>query len=224
MKTAIPSQVQDALIKTLSDDRTAYWKRLANNDLERGLLLHQRNALIGSLLLIDIQLFEVSLRNTFDKNLRKYYRKDWFDSANLTKEQQKKIVTAKRNAANQWRKEGLSGKPDRGKIIVNLSLGFWVSLFVTRYTRSYLDKVFEGMPTNEALRILNLILDARNKLALHEPVITWDGTKDRKDLASIMNDLDKIFQEICPLTAEWALRHSVVRQLISAKLYSCDQP
>jgi hypothetical protein len=224
MKTASSAEVQDALTLTLSSNRTAWWKGHANGDFARGLRLHQRNAIIASLLLIDFQVFEVSLRNVFDRHLRKYYRPDWFDSDKLTDAQKKSIAAAKNNAAKQWREEGHKDEPDRGKIIVNLSLNFWVSLFVADYTRAKLDKVFANMGTAEALRILKLMRYVRNKLAHHEPVITWDGKRDRKNLEKIMNDFDRILMAICPDTAQWASYYSVARRVIDAKLYSCDQP
>ena len=106
---------------------------------------------------------------------------------------------------------------------MNLSLDFWVSLFVSPFTHFYLDKVFHNIEPDEVKRILNLILNVRNIVAHHEPIITWDGKRDQKDLLNIMNDLNKILKSICPLTAGWALNHNVARQLIDGKHYSCDQ-
>ena len=106
---------------------------------------------------------------------------------------------------------------------MNLSLNFWVSLFIARFTQSYLDQALGDMPPNETLRILNLIVDVRNLLTMNQlspgMVIMID-----KNLVNIMKDLDDILKAICPLTAEWALHYSVARQLIAGGHYSCDHP
>jgi hypothetical protein len=131
----------------------------------------------------------------FDKHLRENYREDWFNSANLEEDQKKNIGKAKDKAIRQWRAQRLQGNPDRGKIIVNLSLGFWVNLFLKDYTHNHLKNVFRNIKVDESSRILKFINNVRNELAHHEPVITWDGIRDKRNLESIMKDLDKILRD-----------------------------
>lgn len=223
MAGALSRQTQAALTRRLSDNRTRFWGDLANGDFEEGLQLHKRNALIAGTLLMDMQIFEVALRNAFDEELQKHYPGDWLYTNDFSQRSNKAIEKAKSDARRQWRREGHLDQPPRDKVFIQLTFGFWVALFASSKVQDKLAQAFGTANTSEMLKILRTLRNLRNELVHHEPVITWDGQTRAEDLTTIMEDMDKALRAICPLTAEWAERHSYARPLIGAKLHIIEK-
>jgi hypothetical protein len=126
-----------------------------------------------------ITIFEVALRNAISRELKNFYGTDeWYlkfaTTPGLTN-LNKYITTVNKQISG--RKEYTSSS----KIIAELTLGFWVSLFNVEYERILwkpLRKVFPNMPKNLRQRkniapALNHFRTFRNRVFHHEP-ISWD--------------------------------------------------
>jgi hypothetical protein len=154
-----------------------YFKRYT--DLEKAIMHYQCNIELSEAFYPCIHVFEVLLRNNINRELTKLFgREDWYDQftsvPGLT-DLYKYITQADKQIAG--RKE-LSCS---SKIVAELTLGFWVSLFNVEYERILwkdLRKVFPNMPKKDRQRKkiappLNRFRTIRNRIFHHEP-ISWN--------------------------------------------------
>ena len=176
---------------------------------------YQSNIELSESFYPSIAVFEILLRNAIDRELKKTFgREDWYvvfpTTLGLT-DLNKYISQANRQIAN--RRE----MPTPSKIIAELTLGFWVSLFNVEYERVLwkdLRKSFSNMPKQERQRKnvsapLNRFRSFRNRVFHHEP-IAWNLTKLReihteilaviewldKDISQWLMSFDR-FEEVC---------------------------
>jgi len=164
--------------KAFSEKRMEkYFKRYVDTD--KALMHYQCNIELAEAFYPCISVFEVLLRNSISRELTKLFgREDWYvqfaSTPGLT-DLNKYITQANKQIAN--RKEYSSSS----KIIAELTLGFWVSLFNVEYERILwkdLRKVFLNMPKKERQRKkvappLNRFRTFRNRIFHHEP-ISWN--------------------------------------------------
>jgi hypothetical protein len=96
------------------------------------------------------------------------------------------------------------------KIVAELTLGFWVSLFNVEYERilwKSLRKVFANMPKNERQRKkvappLNRFRTFRNRIFHHEP-IAWNLTRLRQINAEILTVIEWLNRDIAAWLASF---------------------
>jgi hypothetical protein len=167
--------------KTFSEKRMEkYFGRYV--DPEKAMLHYQCNIELTEAFYPCIAIFEVALRNAVGRELTALFgREDWYvlfaTTPGLT-DLNKYITQANKQIAG--RKEYTSPS----KIIAELTLGFWVSLFNVEYERilwKSLRKVFPNMPKRERQRKkvappLNHFRTFRNRIFHHEP-ISWNTKK-----------------------------------------------
>ena len=164
--------------KAFSEERMEkYFKRYADTD--KALIHYQCNIELSEAFYPCINVFEVLLRNSISRELAKSFgREDWyfqFASTHGLTDLNKYIIQANKQISG--RKESFSPS----KIIAELTLGFWVSLFNVEYERILwkdLRKVFPNMPKKERQRKkiappLNRFRTFRNRVFHHEPV-SWN--------------------------------------------------
>ncbi|GHU69481.1 hypothetical protein FACS189413_08470 [Bacteroidia bacterium] len=164
--------------KAFSEKRMEkYFKR--HDDEEKAMLHYQSNIELAGSFYPCISTFEVVLRNSISRELTILFgREDWyvqFASTPGLSVLNKYISQANKQIAG--RKEYSSPS----KIIAELTLGFWVSLFNVEYERILwkdLRRVFPNMPKTERQRKkiappLNRFRTFRNRIFHHEP-ISWN--------------------------------------------------
>ena len=150
-----------------ADDTTALARYLYNIELCRALYT-------------PLHIFEVSLRNAIDDALQAFLGiADWYDALPFDSIAKGKIAAAK----DKITKKGRSATHDR--IIAELTLGFWTSLFTARYSRygfqSYIIKrCFSRCPRSQrSAKSLQKTFDkirlVRNRVSHYERII---GEKD----------------------------------------------
>ena len=154
-----------------------YFKRYSDTD--KAIIHYQCNIELSEAFYPCINVFEVLLRNSINRELTKSLgREDWyvrFTSTPGLTDLNKYIMQANKQIAG--RKEYSSSS----KIIAELTLGFWVSLFNVEYERILwkdLRKVFPNMPKRDRQRKkiappLNRFRTFRNRIFHHEP-ISWN--------------------------------------------------
>lgn len=174
------SNFASKLSMALSAERlAAYQQRLGpTGDLD--LFAHYAwNMALSEALYPSLQVLEVALRNSIHGAVSRHTgRFDWYDDARLVQfpkdrdmvSQTKAILAAKRKP------------PDPGRIVAELSFGFWTALLDRRYEQvlwpTLLKACFPAMP--RALRTrANLskrfqrVRVLRNRIFHHEPVWYW---------------------------------------------------
>jgi hypothetical protein len=210
----LTARLLDDLEESLSKNRLEFWTAKANNNRQRGLLLHRRNTLIASALFADLQVLEIALRNALDRELQKKYPPDWLNDARFRDRDDVK------SAKDLARKIHGSSASRHDKILVCLQFSFWVKLLKGRAMQDKMREAFRPSTDIENMHIaLEQLLDLRNAMAHHEPIL--DGTREHRTLGTDLTRLDQVLKAICPATAEWLHGYSWIRPIVEKGLGSC---
>ena len=165
-----------------------------NNSKEDALIMYSWNIDLSQSLYPALQILEISLRNSLHHALSQNFETDqWFDLSFLHPREQIQIQKVKDDLKR--RKKPL----ETGRIVAELSFGFWTSLFDIRYEHGQvlwprmLKKTFMHLPKKLKTRAflsreLNRIRFLRNRIFHHEPIWHW---KDLKQQHQKILDLTK---------------------------------
>ena len=136
-----------------------------------------------------LSIFEVSLRNSIDNYFKHKISINWLESDTLHQDTKKRVNEAKKKILQ--RRESIT----YDKIIAELPLGFWTSLFRKSYTNLIRIKdikyIFPNMPTKQQKLINRNVLDKklnhirkfRNRVFHYEKII------NKSEYADIQNDI-----------------------------------
>jgi len=130
-----------------------------------------------------LQILEITLRNSLHSAITESYQTErWFELSFLHERERGQFNQAKGSLRNEKK------TMEAGRIIAELSFGFWTSLFDVRYEHNQilwpklLKPTFPYLPKGQRTRAflsreLNRIRFLRNRVFHHEPIWHW------KDLA-----------------------------------------
>lgn len=124
---------------------------------------YKKNLYLSEEYYILLSIFEVSLRNSIDNYLKIKISTNWLNNEILHSDTKQRVDEAKRKILQ--RKEFLT----HDKMIAELPLGFWTSLFRSSYSNLFrikdLKNIFPNLPSKEKNFINRNILDKRlNKI------------------------------------------------------------
>ncbi len=168
---------------------------------EKALLHYQYNIELTETFYPCIAIFEIALRNAINRELTILFgTEDWYSQfVNFPQLStlNKYVLQAKKQIAS--RKENISSS----KIIAELTLGFWVSLYNAEYERvlwKNLRMVFPNMPKQKRQRKniahpLNRFRTFRNRVFHHEP-IAWNLQRLRDIHTEIISVITWINEDI----------------------------
>lgn len=133
-----------------------------------------------------LQTLEIALRNSIHNNASKHFKDSkWFENSKiLDPESLKKINTAKKNLQKQ--NKNLSA----GRILAELSFGFWTSLFNKKYDQILWHKIIKKtfpymnaqIRTRKTLSAkLNKIRRLRNRIFHYEPIWYYNDLKQHHE-------------------------------------------
>ncbi|MDR0505495.1 MAG: hypothetical protein LBH32_01580 [Dysgonamonadaceae bacterium] len=203
--------------KAFSERRMEKYFRHYDSEIQ-SIKCYQNNIELSESFYPCIAVFEVLLRNAINRELiRLFGREDWYAVFAATPgliDLNKYISQANRQIAN--RKE----QATPSKMVAELTLGFWVTLFNVEYERVLwkdLRRVFPNMPKKERQRKkvappLNRFRTFRNRIFHHEPIV-WNLVRLRaihteiitviewinKDVAHWLASFDR-FENVCQKT------------------------
>jgi hypothetical protein len=169
VSTEVPAWVD----RVLSAPRWQRYLAAANGRPETAWLLYQWNLEVSSSFYEPLHWLELSFRNAVHQTLRDCHnREDWWITVPLDATAYHKIAKASEHAR---KRRGADATPD--DLVAELTLGFWVSLFAAKYTRTLwvpsLHRVFRPAYRGER-RSLHMDLIAtlflRNRVMHHEPI------------------------------------------------------
>ena len=194
-----------------SSERLAPYLAVTGSDPERAVALYAWNADLSAALATTIGHVEVLLRNAMHESLaawseRQFNEPRWFvDPSGLLHPRAAQDIRAARDRASR----GPRGESS-GRVVAELSFGFWRFLLAGHYDRSlWRQALFRAFPerrrreVHDAARILHL---ARNRLAHHEPMFN-------RPVGEIRSTALSLARWICPVTGEWISRHCRVTSL-----------
>jgi len=118
----------------ISIERLEPYIRASGGDKERALRFYERNTFLSEAFYSPLQGVEIIVRNALHVQLLKRFGPQWFDAleANgiVVKEQLRQLQQARQYLSD-------AGKPQTaGKVVAELSFGFWVGICAKRYQTS----------------------------------------------------------------------------------------
>jgi hypothetical protein len=169
----------------LSPERFATYLRMAGHDRLRALELYEWSTCLNAALLHDFAHLEVGLRNMYDRTLMGAVAagdKHWLDNTSASvlfprntagNDRTHRDIAAARHSAG-----GTGASP--GKVIAELMFGFWVFLTARRHEPLiWLPHLMHAFPAGtqrgQLHSGLNGLLQARNRVAHHEPATVGSG-------------------------------------------------
>jgi len=158
-----------------------------------------------------LQTLEVTIRNTVHDVMSESHGARWFDNPNLLRAAEQRMVGDATQHLYTMGKQ-----PTPGKVVAELSYGFWVGLFANVYDatlwRSDLVGIFT--PRVKGRRGLHESLDRlrtlRNRIAHHEPIFQRRLVEDHTRLRTIVGFLSGP-------TLQWLDHHTTVPDVLSTR-------
>lgn len=155
----------------------AFFQKYPDSD-SKGIYLYIANKQLSEAFYTSLSVLEISLRNSIHQSLsKKYKRKDWYEEFRKNSELSTlypKIEYAKKKIRRKKR------RPTSGRMVAELSFGFWTSLFNDEYEMQLwkpLRLAFPNLPKEirqrERVKVpLNKIRqELRNRVYHYEPII-----------------------------------------------------
>jgi hypothetical protein len=150
-----------------------------NNSKNEALIAYSWNIELSQALYPALQILEIALRNSLHDAITACYQTEyWFDLEFLHSREKERVTQAKDNLKKDK-------KPiEVGRIVAELSFGFWTSLFDVRYEHDQtlwpklLKSTFPFLPKGQRTRTylsreLNRIRILRNRIFHYEPIWHW---------------------------------------------------
>jgi hypothetical protein len=162
---------------------------------------------------------EVVARNALDRELRAWAARrtsrSWFDEVALDSQGRADLGKARARASRGGRRAGT-----HGRVIAELSFGFWRYLVESRYHTSLwvpdLHRAFPHGPSdlrgrrNEVRRRMQQLHFVRNRAAHHEPIHARDLQRDHDYAVELLG-------WIHPTAAEWATDVTALSDVLRAR-------
>ena len=169
-----------------------------NNSKDEALIAYSWNIELSQTLYPALQILEIALRNSLHQAITTAYNSEyWFDLPLLHYKEKEVVLYAK----EQLKKEK---KPNEaGRIVAELSFGFWTSLFDVRYEHDQIlwpklfKPVFPFLPKGQRTRSflskeLNRIRFLRNRIFHYEPIWHWRDSPDQHNsIINLINGLSR---------------------------------
>jgi hypothetical protein len=183
------------LAQLITSDRLSSYLTAAGGDLRRALALYDWNTRASAAVLATSAMVEVIVRNALDGSLQQWADqrrggRAWLDVAPLDPQGLADVVKARERATRRGRDPEV-----HGKVVAELSFGFWRYLVASRYLTALwipgAHAAFPNGPTDlrvrraEVERRLHNLMIVRNRAARHEPIHRRDLTRDFRDAVTV---------------------------------------
>lgn len=190
--------VRDEMIRLLSVPRLATYTAACDGDVKQALELYRWNLTVSTAFFESIHYFEVAFRNCVDRAVATSApgATSWFDDSTVplsngawkqVRQARDRIVQAGQTVVH-------------GRVVAELSLGFWAALLSERYNRTLwatcLKDAFPGARRQRLHEAVDEIRRLRNRIAHHEPLISRDLDSDYEVLLATA-------ERISPRLAWW---------------------
>jgi hypothetical protein len=199
---------------TLSDERLAPYLRACDGDLGSALNLYQWNLAISGALYEALGILEVAVRNALCHQLNTFHASRtgyWYDDPGnvLSGQARDDLAEARNRVAAMGRTE------TPGRVIAELSFGFWRYLLASRYEATlwtpYLRHAFPNLAPQRrvtAYRAMASVHLLRNRISHHEPI-------HKRDLAADMVTIYRLLDWIDHDLRTWAVAMSRVQTVLA---------
>jgi hypothetical protein len=195
--------------RTVTHERLQRYLTATGANVPHALMLYELNVALSETMYGLLHGLEVSVRNAMDYRLKdSYVRDDWYEVAPLTPYWRDQVNNAKDKVRDA------AGVALPGKVIAELTFGFWVDLTGNRYNNPLwlgqrLSAAFPNTtkPRQEIHTRLKEVQRLRNRISHHERILTsrnrlYNGSR-------VFLTLDEVLECIhwvCADTADWLRR------------------
>jgi Abi-like protein len=169
------------LEEALSLERFGRYLAWAGDDRARALDLYALNTRLSEALYTPLQMLEVALRNRIHAVLSASTQPRWFQEPDFlaVPHQNQQVIDALAELTRE-RKE-----PTPGRIVAALTFSFWTAMLGTSYENLWQTDLHgigrredgKGLRRKDLSGPLTPIRLLRNRIAHHEPILTWDLPK-----------------------------------------------
>ncbi len=169
------------LEEALSLERFGRYLAWAGGDRALALDLYALNTRLSEALYTPLQMLEVALRNRIHAVLSASIQPRWFEEPDFlaVPHQNQQVIEALAELARE-RKE-----PTPGRIVAALTFSFWTAMLGTSYENLWQTDLHgigrrndgKGLRRKDLSGPLTPIRLLRNRIAHHEPILTWDLPK-----------------------------------------------
>jgi hypothetical protein len=203
----------------ITPQRLTSYLAATGGDIDRALVLYEWDTHASAALMQTTALVEVIVRNALDRELTAWAAKrggrSWFDTAPLDQRGRQVLAEARDRATRNGR------RPEaHGKVVAELSLGFWRVLTASKYHANLwvpnLHRAFPGADANLRQRrvqvegVLQQIGNARNRAAHAEPT-------HRRNLAADLNRAVTIASWVSTHGGAWAATTALLPRVIAER-------
>lgn len=185
-----------AVAGLITAERLSSYLAATHGDLDRALKLYDWNTQASAAVLATSAMVEVIVRNALDVSLRQWADRrrggaQWLDAAPLDAQGMADVVKARERATRRGRDPEV-----HGKVVAELSFGFWRYLTASRYlTALWIPGAHAAFPNGppdlrvrreQVERRLHNLMIVRNRAAHHEPIHRRDLARDLRDAVSVV--------------------------------------
>lgn len=202
----------------LTEERLGSYLAASGGDISAAFVLYEWNMDASAAAISLSAMVEVVLRNALDRSMERLAQRkgwsDWLDAAPLDGRALKDVRQA-RERASRGRRE-----PTHGRVVAELSLGFWRYLMSRRYLTTLwiptLHSAFPGATGDARTRQRALeghveqLLYLRNRAAHHEPI-------HRRDLGADLARALELAASVHPVAADWIRAREQLSAAIATK-------
>lgn len=181
---------------TLSEPRLSRYLKKTNGNIVQAIELYYWNAKLAQSFYITLQMWEISLRNKINEFFVWKYGPGWpFDKVRFHRQLKSHDLRKVIDAIDRQAQSRGSSSVSTGSVVADLSAGFWVSMLSASYGIPFgwdknLNRIFPREPNlsrHAASSICNDILDLRNRVAHHEPILDLPIDVLRDDVIRMLN-------------------------------------
>jgi len=208
-----------ALVQLLTAERLRSYLRVADGDQERALALYDWNTAATGAVSELVGMVEVLVRNALDAQLTSWAKTTgadcWFDAVPLDRQGKADIVKARDRATERGREA-----EKHGKVIAELSFGFWRYMTGQKYLASlWAPALHQAFPLGPRdIRKRRVLVEqamislhtVRNRAAHHEPI-------HRRDLLRDYNSAVRLASYISRDAAAWVQSQARLPAVINTK-------
>ncbi len=203
----------------LTSDRLGSYLRWSGADLPAAFALYEWNLTASAAVMHTTGMVEVIVRNAMDRALQQMGHGrgwvSWFEDAPLDQRGKADIRKARERATRFGRDTEV-----HGKVVAELTLGFWRYLAASRYlTALWTPALYSAFPHGPADkrrqqrqvdRLLRDLLLVRNRAAHHEPIHRRDLGRDLEAAVTLTSWVD-------PVAGAWIADLSTIGEVVAAK-------
>lgn len=206
-----------SLERCLSLDRLGPYRAACGGGLADAVALYEWNAQVSAALGETLGHMEVLLRNSMHDALTAWSARvlsepRWYlnPGSVLTVQAEEEIARARERATRDGRTE------TPGRVVAELTFGFWRYLLISRYERTLwlpcLRDAFPGLRgrgmRRDVDRAVRALHEARNRMAHHEPMFN-------RPLADLRTKTVQVAEWISPVARDWVAGQCRVPQLLT---------